>query len=171
MVTATIHKDFPKKGVNFVDFSPFLADIEQTREMIFAAMKLHDKYKFTQVVGIESRGFILGGMIALALNLPFIMIRKKGKLPGKVLSASYDLEYGSATIEMQEQELGNVLLVDDVFATGGTITAAKALCEANKAKNVLGFCLFDIGITEVPYWLATLYNTSKMDIPSYSTEN
>lgn len=167
MAIANIHKNFPKEGVNFVDFGPFLVDTKERTTFLLTIQKLQDKFKFTHIVAVESRGFLIGSMIATILNLPLVMIRKKGKLPGKVFSAEYDLEYGSATLEIQDQELGNVLLVDDVFATGGTITAAKALCEACKATSITGFCLFDIGLTEIPNWVLSYFDLNKTNFAEY----
>lgn len=119
--------DFPKPGIHFKDVSTSYRD-----GMIFSfiAAEIFDKYKeagITKVVGIESRGFILGGVLANKLGAGFIPIRKTGKLPAEIYSQSYELEYGSDTLEIHQDALTSndiVLIHDDILATGGTIAAA-----------------------------------------------
>ncbi|MBI3252768.1 MAG: adenine phosphoribosyltransferase [Candidatus Omnitrophica bacterium] len=121
--------DFPKKGILFRDITPLLLDkdkfqycIQQFAEKAGAGVDL--------VVSIESRGFIFGSALAYALGVGFVPIRKAGKLPHKTVSASYDLEYGQAVIEMHEDAVkkgSRVIIIDDVLATGGTALAAAAL--------------------------------------------
>ncbi|WP_426566822.1 adenine phosphoribosyltransferase [Angustibacter sp. McL0619] len=120
--------DFPTPGVVFKDIAPLLAD-----GPAFAAViaDLADRYRgrVDAVVGIEARGFVLAAPVAVALGVGFVPVRKAGKLPGPVWGAEYDLEYGSATIEVQQDAFGSgrrVLVLDDVLATGGT---AEATCE------------------------------------------
>jgi len=133
--------DFPKPGIVFKDITPILLDAELTRDIV---NEMESKVKLLDldaVVGIESRGFWFGIMLANKLNLPFIPIRKKGKLPYKTVSYCYDLEYGSAEIEMHEDEIEkdwNVLIHDDLLATGGTACAAAELIKMQNAK-VAGF--------------------------------
>jgi len=126
--------DFPKKGIIFKDITPLLANHAAFSEMInyFA-----DRFRgrgITKVLGIEARGFLFAGPIAMALGAGIVPVRKKGKLPYKTLSASYALEYGTDTLEMHVDAVGaadKVLIIDDVLATGGT---AAAVCElAEKA--------------------------------------
>ena len=122
--------DFPKPGVMFKDFSPLLE--EKFPECLEAMSKDVNWDEVECVVGIESRGFILGSALAAKHNKGFILVRKKGKLPPPVSSQSYTLEYGEDTLEMKPN--GNpksVLIVDDVLATGGTLKATIKLCEKN----------------------------------------
>lgn len=122
--------DFPKPGIIFKDITPILLDAKLTKEVVSALAKDTEHLNLNAIVGIESRGFWFGIMLANELNIPFIPIRKKGKLPYKTLSYKYDLEYGSAEVEMHEdaiQKNWNVLVHDDLLATGGTAKAAAEL--------------------------------------------
>ncbi|MFZ4715582.1 MAG: adenine phosphoribosyltransferase [Bacteriovoracaceae bacterium] len=120
--------DFPKKGIIFKDISPLLAN--NFSEVISEMGKLIDWTQIDVIVGIESRGFILGSGLAALYSKGFIPVRKKGKLPPPVISHSYDLEYGSDTLEIKPNATSKrVLIVDDVLATGGTMKAAISLCE------------------------------------------
>jgi len=133
--------DFPKPGIIFKDITPILLDAQLTRDIIDEMVKQVKSLNLDAIVGIESRGFWFGIMLANKLNIPFIPIRKKGKLPYKTVSYSYDLEYGSAEIEMHQDEIKenwNVLIHDDLLATGGTACAAAELILMQKAK-VAGF--------------------------------
>ena len=133
--------DFPKPGILFKDITPILLDPQLTRDIIDEMVNHVKGLKIDAIVGIESRGFWFGIMLANKLEIPFIPIRKKGKLPYKTVSYSYDLEYGSAEIEMHEDEIKegwNVLIHDDLLATGGTACAAAELLKMQKA-NVAGF--------------------------------
>ena len=133
--------DFPKPGIVFKDITPILLDPQLTRDII-TEMASHIKpLNLDAIVGIESRGFWFGIMLANQLNIPFIPIRKKGKLPYKTISYKYDLEYGSAEMEMHQNEIKkdwNVLIHDDLLATGGTACAAAELIKMQHA-NVAGF--------------------------------
>lgn len=133
--------DFPKPGINFKDISPILENPQLSQEIVneFAA-KLKDK-NIDAIVGVESRGFIYGMPLALALNIPFILIRKKGKLPYDTIEYTYDLEYGTATVEMHVDSIKkdwNVFIHDDLLATGGTAIAAAELVK-QQGGNVAGF--------------------------------
>lgn len=133
--------DFPKPGILFKDITPILLNPQLTRDIINEMVKHVKDLNLDAIVGIESRGFWFGIMLANKLELPFIPIRKKGKLPYNTVSYSYDLEYGSAEIEMHEDEIKegwNVLIHDDLLATGGTACAAAELLKIQKA-NVAGF--------------------------------
>ena len=140
--------DFPTKGVIFKDITPLLSDINLYNKIIDTIAEQYKDKNITKIAGLESRGFIFGISLAQKLNIPFIPIRKKGKLPYKTVSVSYDLEYGSATIEMHIDainEKDNVLIVDDLLATGGTACAAIELVKKLKG-NVLA-CAFVIELT------------------------
>lgn len=126
--------NYPKKGIMFRDITTLLKDPVGFRLVIdnFAHRYITGKVKFDIVVGIESRGFIIGGALAYALGKGFVPIRKKGKLPAATVSQEYSLEYGTDSIEMHKDALGKgarVLLVDDLLATGGTALASAALIE------------------------------------------
>lgn len=124
--------DFPKKGIIFYDITGILVNPDAFK---FVAEKMCDIYKdkkIDAVAGVESRGFIFAAPLAEKLGIPLILIRKKGKLPGDTYECSYALEYGTATIEMHKDDVKkgqNVLIVDDLIATGGTLAAAKNLIE------------------------------------------
>jgi adenine phosphoribosyltransferase len=123
--------DFPKQGIIFKDITPLLQ--ERFSEVIEAMSQQIDWSQVDYVVGIESRGFILGAAMAQLKGKGFIPMRKKGKLPPPVISETYSLEYGTDTLEMiKEEKAGRVVLVDDVLATGGTLRAAANLCAKNK---------------------------------------
>jgi adenine phosphoribosyltransferase len=122
--------DFPKEGVIFKDISPLLK--HKLDDVIADMGKDIDWSNVDVVIGIESRGFILGSAMAIKFNKGFLPVRKKGKLPPPVIGESYELEYGSDTLEMRvNDEKLNVVVVDDVLATGGTLKATMSLCEKN----------------------------------------
>jgi adenine phosphoribosyltransferase len=133
--------DFPKPGILFRDITPLLADAEGLRE---AARLMADPFResgLDRVVGIESRGFILGPLVARELHAGFVPVRKPGKLPSETYRESYELEYGTDTVEMHVDavRLGHgVLIVDDLIATGGTAVAAARLVE-RAGGHVAGF--------------------------------
>ncbi len=124
--------DFPKPGIVFKDITPILKDPQLCKEIAKALAQQVKGLKIDVVAGIESRGFLFGLALALELNVPFVPVRKAGKLPYRTIQQSYNLEYGSATLEVHEDafEVGqNVLIHDDLLATGGTVVAASALVE------------------------------------------
>ena len=130
--------DFPKPGIDFKDISPLFQNAELCKQIIqhFAAKA---KGKVDVVCGIESRGFIFGLPIALALEIPFVLIRKKGKLPPPTIHIAYDLEYGSAELEVVQHQIKpgqRVLIHDDILATGGTAKACASLVEQLQAEVV-----------------------------------
>ncbi len=137
--------DFPQKGVVFKDITPVLLDINLYNEIIDCFVKVFKDKGITKVAGLEARGFLFGISVAQKLNVPFVPIRKKGKLPYRTVSVDYALEYGTATMEIHEDavsEKDNVLIVDDLLATGGTIHAAIELIE--KLKGRVAGCAFVI---------------------------
>jgi adenine phosphoribosyltransferase len=120
--------DFPKPGVLFRDISPLLRDhFEAAVESLDSLLTEAEWRDIDALAGIESRGFILGAALATHRRKGFVLVRKQGKLPPPVVDISYDLEYGSGVLEMQRGR-GRVLLIDDVLASGGTMTASAELC-------------------------------------------
>lgn len=125
-------KDFPEPGIIFRDVTSVLQDADGLKLAIDSMIALLDGVQFDVIAGAESRGFILGAPIAYAMGKPFVLIRKKGKLPCETIEQTYDLEYGSATIEMHKDSIKpgqKVVIVDDLIATGGTVEAAIKLVE------------------------------------------
>ena len=132
--------DFPEPGVLFRDVTPLLADKDAYQESIRLLSDFAKEKKVDLVVGPEARGFLFGCPVALALNCGFVPVRKPGKLPREVVSQSYDLEYGSNEIQMHSDSIQpgqNVLIVDDLLATGGTVDAVVSLIE-KMGGNVVG---------------------------------
>ena len=124
--------DFPKPGIVFKDITPLLKDKFAFREAIDALASHYEPKKVDVVVGIDARGFIIGGTLAYRLGVGVVPIRKKGKLPFHTYEASYDLEYGTDTLAIHQDAFppgSRVLICDDVIATGGTITASIELVE------------------------------------------
>lgn len=138
--------DFPKPGIMFKDITPILENQTLCNEIVDGFIKAIG-HKPDAIVGVESRGFLFGMLLANKLNIPFVLVRKAGKLPYKTISHEYELEYGTATVEMHVDGLKkgwNVLVHDDLLATGGTAAAAAHLIKQQGA-NVSGFC-FVIGL-------------------------
>ncbi len=124
-------QDFPKKGVKFYDITTVMNDTEMFHEVFEELLKAAKLEKPDVIVALETRGYFFGPALALALNIPFVPIRKAGKLPFKTYKESYELEYGTASIEIHidaMKEGQRVLIFDDILATGGTAKAATILC-------------------------------------------
>ena len=143
MISQKIHKairevpDFPKPGINFKDITTLLLDSKLSSNIIDAFIERLKRKKIDAVVGVESRGFLFGFLLASKLEIPFIPIRKVGKLPGETLKYKYDLEYGSAEVEIHKSDIKkgwNVIVHDDLLATGGTACAAAELVQDLGAK-------------------------------------
>ncbi|MEU5900931.1 adenine phosphoribosyltransferase [Streptomyces venezuelae] len=135
--------DYPKPGVMFKDITPLLADPAAFTALTETLADLSVRHGATKIVGLEARGFILGAPVALRAGLGFIPVRKAGKLPGATLRQSYDLEYGSAEIEVHAEDLAagdRVMVIDDVLATGGTAEAAMRLIRRADAE-IAGFAV------------------------------
>ena len=131
--------DFPKKGIIFKDISTLLKHPKAFQKSIDTLALTFKKSKVQYVVGVEARGFIFGAALAYKLGVGFIPIRKKGKLPYKTKSVTYQLEYGMDTLEMHEDAIpanAKVLVVDDLLATGGTVRAVIDLLNTQKVKIV-----------------------------------
>lgn len=124
--------DFPKEGILFYDVTGIFVEPKAFKICIDRMVELYENKKIDAVVAIEARGFLLASPFAIRRGLPLVLVRKKGKLPGETYSAKYSLEYGTAEIEVQKTDIQagkNYLVVDDLIATGGTLTAARNLIE------------------------------------------
>ena len=146
--------DYPKKGILFRDITTLIKDSNAFNETINQIVERSKKIKFDKIAAIESRGFVFASAVSYILNKPFIMLRKKNKLPAEVHSVDFELEYGTATIEVHKDSINendSVLIIDDLIATGGTAEAAAKLVEISKAK-VAAFIfvinLFDLNGTD-----------------------
>jgi|TARA_B110001450_G_scaffold18249_1_gene16695 adenine phosphoribosyltransferase len=144
-------QDYPKKGILFRDITTLIKDENAFAETINQIVKRSKKYKIDKVAAIESRGFVFASAVSYLLKKPFIMFRKKNKLPAETHSVDFELEYGTATIEVHKDSINkddSVLIIDDLIATGGTAEAAAKLVEISKG-NVAAFIfainLFDLG--------------------------
>jgi adenine phosphoribosyltransferase len=134
-------EDFPKPGISFKDISPLFLDPKLVGEVVKAITERFGPAQIDKVVGAESRGFLLGPMIAQRLDAGFVMVRKEGKLPHATQEVTYDLEYGSATLEVHTDALqagDRVLIHDDLLATGGSAAATAHLAQMHEA-TVAGF--------------------------------
>ena len=143
--------DYPKKGILFRDITTLIKDENAFAETINQIVERSKKYKFTKIAAIESRGFVFASAVSYLLKKPFIMLRKKNKLPADVHSIDFELEYGTATIEVHKDSLNendSVLIIDDLIATGGTAEAAAKLIELSGG-SVAGF-IFVINLFDLP---------------------
>ena len=133
--------DYPKKGILFRDITTLIKDENAFAETINQIVERSKKYEFTKIAAIESRGFVFASAVSYILKKPFIMLRKKNKLPADVHSIDFELEYGTATIEVHKDSLDekdSVLIIDDLIATGGTAEAAAKIIEISGGE-VAGF--------------------------------
>ena len=144
-------QDYPKKGVLFRDITTLIKNEKAFSECIDQIVKRSKKFQFNKLAAIESRGFVFASAVSYILKKPFILLRKKNKLPSEVHSVDFKLEYGTATMEVHKDAINlddSVLLIDDLIATGGTAEAAAKLIEVSKGK-VAGYVfvinLFDLG--------------------------
>ena len=143
--------DYPKKGILFRDITTLIKDKEAFASCIDQIVEKSKFFNFDKIAAIESRGFVFASAVSYILKKPFIMLRKKNKLPAEVHSIDFELEYGTATIEVHKDSIGQnekVLIIDDLIATGGTAEAAAKLVQMSKP-HVAGFIfvinLFDLG--------------------------
>ena len=143
--------DYPKPGILFRDITTLIKDEKAFIETINQIVERSKKFEFDKIAAIESRGFVFASAVSYLLKKPFIMLRKKNKLPADVHSVDFELEYGTATIEVHKDSINsndNVLIIDDLVATGGTAEAAAKLIEISKGK-VAAFIfvinLYDLG--------------------------
>ena len=144
-------QDYPKKGILFRDITTLIKNEKAFKECIDQIVERSKKFNFDKIAAVESRGFVFASAISYILDKPFIMLRKKNKLPAEVHSVDFELEYGTATIEVHKDSISEndtVLIIDDLIATGGTAEAAAKLIELSKG-NVAAFIfvinLFDLG--------------------------
>ena len=144
-------KDYPKKGILFRDITTLIKNENAFEESINQIVERSKKFKIDKIAAIESRGFVFASAVSYILKKPFIMLRKKNKLPADVHSVDFELEYGTATIEVHKDSISendSVLIIDDLIATGGTAEAAAKLIEISKG-NIAAFIfvinLFDLG--------------------------
>ena len=142
--------DYPKKGILFRDITTLIKDENAFSETINQIVERSKKFEFSKIAAIESRGFVFASAVSYILKKPFVMLRKKNKLPADVHSVDFELEYGKATIEVHKDSISkkdSVLIIDDLIATGGTAEAAAKLIEISKG-NVAAFIfvinLFDL---------------------------
>mgnify|MGYP006098583459 FL=1 len=143
--------DYPKKGILFRDITTLIKDEKAFAESIDQIIERSKKYKIDKVAAIESRGFVFASAVSYLLKKPFIMLRKKNKLPAETHAVDFELEYGTATIEIHKDSIDkkdSVLIIDDLIATGGTADAAAKLVEisgGNVAAFIFAINLFDLG--------------------------
>ena len=142
--------DYPKKGILFRDITTLIKDADAFEECINQIIERSNDYKIDKIAAIESRGFVFASAVSYLLKKPFIMLRKKNKLPADVHSVDFELEYGTATIEVHKDSIEkneNILVIDDLIATGGTAEAAAKLVEisgGNVACFIFVINLFDL---------------------------
>jgi len=154
--------DFPKPGILFYDISTLLAHAEAWRETVRRLVAAVEPHRPELLLGIESRGFLVAAPLAYALGCGFAMIRKRGKLPGRTIPLTYDLEYGTDTIEIQEGAVApgqRVVVLDDLLATGGTLNAA-----INLVRKVGGLPAGAACIIELSF----LKGRQRIDVPVHS---
>ena len=143
--------DYPKKGILFRDITTLIKDEKAFTESINQMVERSKKFKIDKIAAIESRGFVFASAISYLLKKPFILLRKKNKLPAETFSVDFELEYGTATIEVHKDSIeknDSVLIIDDLIATGGTAEAAAKLVEisgGHVAAFIFAINLFDLG--------------------------
>lgn len=165
--------NFPKKGILFYDITGLLASPKAMTHVQDKMVSLYKDLKISHIVAVESRGFLFASPLSLALGIPMILARKKGKLPHKTISKDYSLEYGKETLEIQEIDLTdnmNVLIIDDLIATGGTLEATAKLLESHGANiagvfSVIGLPFLNYNEVLKDYEVNTLinYETEKIE--------
>ena len=161
--------DFPKEGIQFKDITPIFKDVSTFEKLMSYYSTSLARKGINKIVCVDARGFIFGSVLANKMGLPFVVARKAGKLPAKTLSHTYNLEYGEATIEMHLDDIkssDNVLIVDDLLATGGTVDAVANLVQ--KLGGTVNGCWFLIELTFLEGRSKIIKNVSNYDIQFYS---
>lgn len=156
--------DFPVKGIAFKDITTCLQNPKVNKKILEALIALAKTYEIDAVVGLDSRGFLFGNAMAIALGVPFVPVRKKGKLPFDTFSVNYDLEYGQSILEIHQDALkkgDRVLIHDDLLATGGSASAASELVVKLEAKVVA--YSFIIRLQELEGFAKLLKNSKNID--------
>ncbi len=139
--------DFPQKGIIFKDISPLLANPEAFAHVVDNIADKYNSDTIDKIVGLDARGFIFGAAVAYKMGVPFVMVRKPGKLPDQCISVDYQLEYGQNTFEMHENSIetnDKVLIVDDLLATGGSVKAVTQLIRELKAEVIALECVVEL---------------------------
>lgn len=139
--------DWPKPGITFRDITPVLQDPRSFRVLVDLFVYRYMRHRLDLVAGVDARGFILGSVLAYELNLGFVPVRKKGKLPFRTVAEEYTLEYGNASVEMHTDSVRpgqRVLLIDDLIATGGTMVAASKLLQRLGANVIEAAAIIDL---------------------------
>ena len=164
--------DYPKKGILFRDITTLIKDEKAFSETINQIIERSKKYKIDKIAAIESRGFVFASAVSYLLKKPFILLRKKNKLPAETHSVDFELEYGTATIEVHKDSINkddSVLIIDDLIATGGTAEAAGKLVEMSGGKVaafIFAINLFDLGGSD--NLVKNKYNVENlMDFPGH----
>jgi adenine phosphoribosyltransferase len=142
-------KDFPKPGILFYDITSIFTNPEAFKWIIDKASEIYSNKKIDIILAVESRGFIFASPLSYKLSIPLVLARKAGKLPGKTIKQSYSLEYGDSSLEIHTEDLkpgSNVLIIDDLIATGGTLKACASMVE-NTGSKVIGI----FGVIGLPF--------------------
>ena len=153
--------DFPKKGIVFKDISPLLASPEAFTYVVDNIASKYSSNSIDKIVGLDARGFIFGAAIAYKIGLPFVMVRKPGKLPGQCISVDYQLEYDKNTFEIHKNSIADndkVLIVDDLLATGGSVKAVAQLINSLNATVIAFECIVELGFLNARQDLDMLVN-------------